>query len=129
MRKMRGKEDSRPDHQSTGSGNQKTGSNPSTEHEADPAGWRRDEPEEVRRARTTGGTHHQTSQEVKEGNGTIQVERRPKSKPKKKNPASRNKTPPPVLFVDQTKGGILAKRLQEAENRLAVLTGYRIKVT
>ena len=27
--------------------------------------WKRDEPEEVRRDRTTGGTFHQTSQEVR----------------------------------------------------------------
>ena len=32
------------------------------EKETDPEGWKRDEPEEVRRARTTGGTFHLTSQ-------------------------------------------------------------------
>jgi hypothetical protein len=32
----------------------------------DPEGWRRDEPEEVRRALTTSGTLHLASQEVKE---------------------------------------------------------------
>ena len=34
-----------------------------------------------------------------------------------------------VLFVEQTKGEILAKRVQEAENRLTVMTGYRVRVT
>ena len=85
----------------------------------------RDEPEEVRRARTTGGTHHHTSQVVKEGRNNIQTRRGTNAKPMKK-------APPPtisVLFVDQTKGGILAKRLQEAKDLLAVLTGYRIRVT
>ena len=36
------------------------------EKEVSPEGWNGDEPEEERRARTTGGTHHHTSQEVKE---------------------------------------------------------------
>ena len=66
--------------------------------------------------------------------GKIQPDGRGRSKDKlkKKEPLKKNKTPPPtisVLFVDQTKGGILAKRLQEAEDRLAAITGYRIRVT
>ena len=36
------------------------------EEETGPEGWKRDEPEEVRRARTTGGTDHPTSQVEKE---------------------------------------------------------------
>ena len=121
---------SRQEHLPRGPGNQRDVSTSSKEHETGPEGWKRDEPEEVRRARTTGGTHHHKSQEVKEGK--IQPDGRGKFKPKKKAPMKKNKTPPPtisVLFVDQTKGGILAKRLQEAEDRLAILTGYRIRVT
>ena len=33
-----------------------------------------------------------------------------------------------VLFVDQTKGGILAKKIREQEDRLATLTGFRVKI-
>ena len=92
----------------------------------------RDEPEEVRQARTTGGTHHHTSQGVKEGGSNLEVGRGTKKPLKNKPSSTKNKPPPPtisVLFADQTKGGILAKRLQEAEDSLAVLTGYGIKVT
>ena len=42
------------------------------------------------------------------------------------------KTPPltiSVLFVDQTVGGELAKRLQQVEDRLADVTGYRIRIS
>ena len=50
---------------------------------------------------------------------------------KDKKKAIKKPDPPTisVLFVDQTKGGILAKRLQEAEHRLAGMTGYRVRVT
>jgi hypothetical protein len=34
-----------------------------------------------------------------------------------------------VLFVDQTVGGVLAKRLQQVEDRLADVTGYRIRIS
>ena len=34
-----------------------------------------------------------------------------------------------VMFVDQTVGGVLAKRLQEVEDRLAEMTGYRVRIT
>ena len=33
------------------------------------------------------------------------------------------------MFVDQTVGGVLAKRLQMAEDRLAKITGYRVRIT
>ena len=33
-----------------------------------------------------------------------------------------------VKFLDQTMGRILAKRLQEAEDRMAKVTGYRIRM-
>ena len=33
-----------------------------------------------------------------------------------------------VLFVDQTPGGNLAKRLREVEERLSGLTGFKIKI-
>ena len=35
----------------------------------------------------------------------------------------------PVLFVDHTPGGELAKRIQKVEDRLAGMTGYRVRVT
>ena len=34
-----------------------------------------------------------------------------------------------VMFVDQTVGGELAKRLQAAEDRMALMTGYRVRVS
>ena len=34
-----------------------------------------------------------------------------------------------VMFVDQTIGGELAKRLQSAEDRLAAMTGYRVRMS
>ena len=34
-----------------------------------------------------------------------------------------------VMFVDQTVGGVLAKMLQEVEDRLARITGYRVRIT
>ena len=34
-----------------------------------------------------------------------------------------------VLFVRQTPGGELAKRLQKVEDRLSLITGYRVRVT
>ena len=34
-----------------------------------------------------------------------------------------------VMFVDQTVGGVLAKRLQMVEDRLAKITGYRVRIT
>ena len=33
-----------------------------------------------------------------------------------------------MLFVEQTKGGTLAKRLQQAEQDLGLKTGYKIRV-
>jgi hypothetical protein len=33
-----------------------------------------------------------------------------------------------VFFVDSTKGGVLAKRLRAEEDRLAALTGFRVKI-
>ena len=49
-----------------------------TEKETSPDGWKGDEPEAVRRAHTTGGTLHLTSQVVKE---TTQTGRRSKKIP------------------------------------------------
>ena len=56
----------------------------------------------------------------------------------KENPhGGRRKTSPNVvkdlptigfMFVDQTMGGTLAKRLQEAEDRMAKVSGYRIRM-
>ena len=34
-----------------------------------------------------------------------------------------------VMFVEQTVGGVLAKRLKEVEDRLAAITGYRVRIT
>ena len=40
------------------------------------------------------------------------------------------RTPPTigVMFVDQTKGGVLARRLQEVEDMMARVNGYRIRM-
>ena len=48
------------------------------------------------------------------------------SRQKKKKPV----TPPTigVMFVDQTPGGLLSRRLQEVEDRLAKASGYRIRM-
>ena len=48
----------------------------------------------------------------------------------KNKPKKGQKEPPTigVMFVDQTMGGVLAKRLQEVEDRLAGVTGYRIRM-
>ena len=34
-----------------------------------------------------------------------------------------------VFFVDNTAGGELARRLQEAEKRAGLVTGYRVRIT
>ena len=49
---------------------------------------------------------------------------------KKKNSMFRTVSPPTigVMFVDQTPGGVLAKKLQEVEDRLAKASGYRIRM-
>ena len=49
---------------------------------------------------------------------------------RKQKPKLGSKDPPTigVMFVDQTMGGVLAKRLQEVEDRLAGVTGYRIRM-
>ena len=52
-------------------------------------------------------------------------------KPNQKNPAGRNMKNIPtisVLFVEQTPGGALAKRIQEAETDIGRKTGYRIRI-
>ena len=54
----------------------------------------------------------------------------PGVKTRKQKPKLGNKDPPTigVMFVDQTMGGVLAKRLQEVEDRLAGVTAYRIRM-
>ena len=57
---------------------------------------------------------------------------RKQGKQKKKLPEKPIHQEPPtitVMFVDQTVGGELAKRLQAAEDRLALMTGYRVRVS
>ena len=52
---------------------------------------------------------------------------------KQKNTKKKIKKPEPpkigAMFVEQTAGGMLAKMLQEVEDRLASITGYRIRIT
>ena len=46
--------------------------------------------------------------------------------------AGKTKAAPPtisVMFVEKTKGGVLAKLLQEAEDGMAHMTGFRIRMT
>ena len=47
---------------------------------------------------------------------------------KNKKDSLNNEAPISVLFIDNTKGGMLAKRLQSEESRLSTMTGYRIRV-
>ena len=61
---------------------------------------------------------------------TSNEDRRPEGRKKFQKP--KKKPDPPtitVLFVDQTPGGELAKRLQKVEDRLSLITGYRVRVT
>ena len=37
-------------------------------------------------------------------------------------------TPISVIFVDNTKGGVLARKLQEADARRGAMTSYRVRV-
>ena len=53
-------------------------------------------------------------------------ERRSEEEPKPKE--ARKSTIKAVLFCPHTEGGILAKRLREAEEKLESLTGYRLKI-
>jgi hypothetical protein len=50
--------------------------------------------------------------------------------PNSKVPGSMKEAPTiSVLFVDQTVGGELARRLQQVEDRLAGVTGYRVRIS
>ena len=57
-----------------------------------------------------------------------------KPKPKASNMSSakpRNSADTPVLtvlFIEQTPGGELARRLQKVEERMAAITGYRVRI-
>ena len=53
-----------------------------------------------------------------------------KVKPKPKSKTGKQARPPTigVMFIDQTPGGMLAKKLQEVEDRLAGASGYRIRM-
>ena len=50
--------------------------------------------------------------------------------PKKKKSVARTVSPPTigVMFLDQTPRGVLTKKLQEVEDRLAKASGYRIRM-
>ena len=50
------------------------------------------------------------------------------AKPKRKGDNVNNEQPISVLFVDNTGGGLLAKRLQAEEVKLGKMTGYRVKI-
>ena len=53
-----------------------------------------------------------------------------KMKPNKAKDKRKKVSPPTigVMFIDQTPGGVLAKKLQEVEDRLATASGYRIRM-
>ena len=59
-----------------------------------------------------------------EGKKKIVVRKRKQMKQVRQDPPTIS-----VMFVEQTAGGELAKRLQEAEDRLAGMTGYRVRMT
>ena len=50
---------------------------------------------------------------------------------RKEEMKQRKRDPPTiaVLFIDSTPGAVLVKRLQEAEDRMAVITDYRVRMT
>ena len=50
------------------------------------------------------------------------------AKRKEKGINVQNKKPISVLFVDNTAGGLLAKRLQKEEGKLGLMTGYRVRI-
>ena len=66
----------------------------------------------------------QVSNQMEEHGGKQKVKPKPKSK------TGKQATPPTigVMFIDQTPGGMLAKKLQEVEDRLAGASGYRIRM-
>ena len=77
--------------------------------------------------------------EINNVNGQSRSAEHPSSRNEVRRPDGRKsfqkpkkKPDPPtitVLFVDQTPGGELAKRLQKVEDRLSLITGYRVRVT
>ena len=76
-------------------------------------------------------TEGRSTQDVnsKEHASNIEVAGKPLNNRKRK---LKTKPDPPtiaVMFVDQTVGGVLAKMLQEVEDRLADITGYRVRIT
>ena len=80
-----------------------------------------------------GATPYQTNTRAR-GNPGQNKSRRNQTYSKNKNIKSGNNPIPTevpviaVLFVEQTAGGELARRLQEAETRLGKMTGYRIRI-
>ena len=52
----------------------------------------------------------------------------PTSRKNKEKETIRKASPVSVLFIDNTKGGLLARKLQEADNRLCTVTNYKVRV-
>ena len=52
----------------------------------------------------------------------------PASSKSKRKETIRKASPISVLFMDNTKGGLLSRKLQEADNRLSLMTNYRVRV-
>jgi hypothetical protein len=88
--------------------------------------------EEENKHRERGQPHPPSQQE--EGRNVLASSRQESGRPegRKSFQKMKKKPDPPtltVLFVDQTPGGVLAKRLQRVEDNLAKITGYRVRVT
>ena len=52
----------------------------------------------------------------------------PSSRKNKEKETIRKASPISVLFIDNTKGGVLANKLQEADTRLETMTNYKVRV-
>ena len=63
------------------------------------------------------------------GDDAVPVAKRNFKKPARKQPAKTVAPTISVLFIDQTVGGELARRLQQVEDRLADVSGYRIRIS
>ena len=84
-----------------------------------------------RRVLTLGGEQKVKKAEKRKLKRMMNKERgRAGMKAPKKTRAEQVMMDPPisVLFVDNTKGGTLAKRLQEEEKRLGGVTSYRVRI-
>ena len=100
-----------------------------------PEGWKGDEPEEVRRAHTTGGTYHHTSQEVKESlPGGSEPKKDQECQEKETIPAGRKTLKIPELFKSQErkimeKDGLRLEKEERIERKRRIENSWKYKRT